>query len=337
MVIRDFKANLADKPYCSHDLSRLLIRSKEHAANYPYIQPNHAHKITYMVFDVDRGRESFFSYLKADLPEPNFICQSESGNAHLFYRLKNPIWTHSRAGTKAIRYFKALKTAITRKIGADEGYCGLISKNPLSSEWRTTELHDGQFELCDLDTFCLNLGQQDSYSPQEAANSITGRNCTLFDTLRLNAYKRVNEYRDSGVRFYDMWLKTLESEAQAINRTFSEPLPHSEVRAVVKSVAKWTWRNYDGTDQTNRGKLGFGETRHTNPELPMLEETEIKRRQSLAAELTHKHQKQNTELKIKQAIDRLNASGKKVTKAGVAKMTGLARENISRNYAHLFN
>jgi hypothetical protein len=286
-----------------------------------------------MVFDVDRGNESALSYLDADLPDPNIISKnSENGNCHLFYQLQQPIWTHSTAGKKAYNYHKAIKDTLTDKIGADKGYCGLISKNPLHEQWHTTELHSGKFELVEL------AGRHDlkQTKPLEAANSIEGRNCTLFDTLRLDAYKRVNEYRDLGARFYDMWLKTLESEAQAINSTFNEPLPYSEIRATAKSIAKWTWRNYDGTDNTNRGKMGFGETRHTNPEAPMLSQEETKRRQSLSAELTNKHRKENTELQIKQAIERLEANGEKVTKAAVAKMTGLARENISRNYAHFF-
>jgi hypothetical protein len=83
--------------------------------------------------------------------------------------------------------------------------------------------------------------------------------------------------------------------------------------------------------------MGFGETRNTNIELPMLPEEERKRRQSLSAELTNKHRKENTELKIKQAIERLKANGEKVTKAKVAEMTKLHRNAISRNYAHFFS
>jgi hypothetical protein len=83
--------------------------------------------------------------------------------------------------------------------------------------------------------------------------------------------------------------------------------------------------------------MGFGETRNTNIELPLLPEEERKRRQSLSAELTNKQRKENTELQIKQAIERLKANGEKVTKAGVAKITGLERARISQNYGHLFD
>jgi hypothetical protein len=340
-ALRDFQENLAVKPYCSHDLQSLIIRSRNKAANFPYIQPNHAQKITWLVFDVDRGHQSALSYEDADLPEPNIITKNPAnGNCHLFYRLAQPVWTHAAAGTKAQSYYKAIKTGLTKQIKADPNYSGLMSKNPLSDEWQTFEIHSGKFALIDLADRAELQWQSEANAMEkeaEAANSILGRNCSLFDTLRFFSYAKVSEYRELGIsRCYDMWLKAVESEAAAINKNFNTALPYSEVRATAKSVAKWTWSNYKPTEQKRRGIMGYGETRHTNPEAPMLTEEEIKRRQSKAAELTNKHRKENTELQIKQAIERLEANGEKVTKAKVAKMTGLHRNAISRNYAHFF-
>jgi hypothetical protein len=341
-ALRDFEDNLAIKPYCSQALHGLIIRSKAKAVNYPYIQPNHACKITWMVFDVDRGWKSALSFLDADLPEPNIITKNpENGNCHLFYRLEQPVWTHATAGIKAQAYYKAIKTGLTTRIGADQGYSGLISKNPLNDKWFTTELHSGQFPLLTLaDRADLRWKTESEriIDEMEAANSLLGRNCTLFDALRFHSYAKVNAYRTLNMsRVYDMWLKSVESEAEAINRGFKEALSLSEIRATAKSVAKWTWNNYNPSEQINRGKMGFGETRHNfNFAAPMLPEQEIKRRQSLSAELTNKHRKENTELQIKQAIERLNANGEKVTKAKVAKITGLDRGNLSENYGDLF-
>ncbi len=336
-ALQDFRENLADNPYCSSDLRfGLTIRNRSKSITYPYIQPNHVCKINWLVFDVDRGYESALSYLDADLPDPNLIIKNPSnGNCHLLYRLEKPIWTHSNAGKKAQDYYEAIRDTLTEKMGADKRYCGLICKNPLHSQWLTTELHAGKFELVKLESRHGVRKKQAQVLPDAANNG--GRNCTLFDLLRFDAYQRVNEYRSAGTRFYDMWLRTLENEAHIINSTFSEPLPYSEIRATAKSVAKWTWRNYSGTEQTNRGKMGFGETRHNfNFAAPMLPKDEVKRRQSLSAQLTNKHRKESTELQIKQAIERLNANGEKVTKAAVAKLTGLHRKGIERNYGYLF-
>jgi hypothetical protein len=111
-----------------------------------------------------------------------------------------------------------------------------------------------------------------------------------------------------------------------------------EIKSTAKSVSHWVWKHYREGEQVQRGKMGFGETRHNyNFNAPLLPEEERKRRQSLSAELTHKHRKENTELKIKQAIERLKANGEDVNKSSVAKMTGLERAGIVRNYSHLFD
>jgi len=340
-ALSDFRVNLADKFYCSLDLSRLIVRKNANAANYPYIQHNHANKISWLVFDVDRGSESALSYQEADLPDPNIIVKNpQNSNCHLFYRLKQPVWTHAAAGTKAQNYYKAIKNGLTKQIRADENYCGLISKNPLHGQWQTTEIHSGQFELVTLGD-CLKSTLKSQANPMEkerdAANSILGRNCSLFDSLRFYAYDNIVDFKRLPNRGYDMWLSAMIDTAADFNSRFNEILPYSEVRAVAKSVAKWTWSNYNPSERKRRGIMGFGETRHNfNFNVPMLDKDEIKRRQSLSAELTNKHRKESTELQIKQAIERLNANGEKVTKAAVAKLTGLHRNAISRNYAHFF-
>ena len=222
-ALRDFEDNLAIKPYCSHDLHRLIIRSRNKAVNYPYIQANQAGKVTWLVFDVDRGDDSALSYENANLPEPNLIVKNRSsGNSHLFWQLQQPIWTHTTAGIKAQSYYKAVRAGITAGIKADSGYCGLICKNPLHDDWDTYELHSGKFALVDLGD-CVNLKwKQENERIAETtttANAILGRNCSLFETLRFFSYAKVADYRESNMnRMYGMWLKAVESEAVVINR-----------------------------------------------------------------------------------------------------------------------
>jgi Replicase family/Primase C terminal 1 (PriCT-1) len=334
-----FKANLPTKPYVSSDLSRLTIRTREEAVNYPYIQPNHPLNMVWLVFDVDRGEQSFYSYEDANLPPPNIVCQNwENANCHLFYQLETPVWMQSNASSKAQAYLKSIRIAITERIQADPCYSGLICKNPLHDRWRTFETNDQLFDLDYLAQF-VDLKWQKSKEEQQISETF-GRNCTLFGTLRLHSYEKISNYKQLsaqlGNRTYDMWLKDVEEQALAINSTFHESLPYSELRATAKSVAKWTWNNYQRGEDKQRGKMGFGETRHTNPEAPMLSDEERKERQRKSAELTNKHRKENTELKIKQAIERLELNGEKITKSAVSKMTGLHRKGIERNYSHLF-
>jgi hypothetical protein len=135
-----------------------------------------------------------------------------------------------------------------------------------------------------------------------------------------------------------MWHNAIEKEAERINTVFPSILGIGEIKSTAKSVSRWVWKHYQEGEQVQRGKMGFGETRHNyNFNAPMLPEEERKRRQSLSAHLTHKHRKESTELKIKQAIERLKANGEKVNKSKVAKITGLERARISQNYGYLFD
>ena len=137
---------------------------------------------------------------------------------------------------------------------------------------------------------------------------------------------------------FALWDKHIHHEADTINREFPNGLAINEVRSTAKSVSQWVWKHYHPSEKCNRGKLGFGITRHNfNFDVPRLAQEEIKHRQRLSAETTNEARKAATEAKIKQAIEQLRATNQKVTRAAVAKMTGLERARISQNYGHLFD
>lgn len=342
-----FMANLPPKPYCSSDLSRLAIRPARTARNYAYIQPNDPYNTRWLVFDMDLGAESFHRFEDAGTATPNLIVQNpENLNCHLLYWLKNPIWVKNTGKQAPQAYLNAVKIAMTQQLGADSRYSGLICKNPLSREWRTTELHNRPYSLDDLskhlDLSLPSIEKDRAKAEKGLINAvINGRNDHLFTVLRLFAYERIAAYSGLSVgssKAFAMWQNAIDKEATRINTDFANVLPLSEVKSTSKSVSKWVWEHYEAGEKVQRGKMGFGETRHNyNFTAPMLPEEERKRRQSLSAHLTHKHRKENTELKIKQAIERLKANGEKVTKSAVAKLTGLDRAGIIRNYSHFFD
>jgi hypothetical protein len=293
---------------------------------------------------MDLGAESFHQFEDKGTATPNLIVQNpENLNCHYLYLLKNPVWVKNTGKQAPQAYLNAIKTAMTAQLSADSRYSGLICKNPINAQWRTTELHSHLHSLDDLAKYVdLSLPsiERDRAKAEKALIDvvINGRNDHLFTVLRLFAYERIARYKGlESSRAYTMWQNAIENEAMRINTDFSNVLGIGEIKSTAKSVSRWTWEHYDAGAKAQRGKMGFGETRNTNIELPMLPEEERKRRQSLSAELTNKHRKENTELKIKQAIERLKANGEKVTKAKVAEMTKLHRNAISRNYAHFFS
>lgn len=344
-----FLANLPPKPYCSDDLRCLSIRPLKTAIKYPYIQPNDPYNVRSVVFDMDLGADSFHQFEDKGTATPNIIVQNpENLNCHYIYLLKTPVWVKDTGKQAPQAYLNAVKGGMTRQLGADTRYSGLICKNPLSRDWRTTELHSHLHSLDDLGKYVdLSLPsiERDRAKAEKGLIDvvINGRNDHLFTVLRLFAYERIASYKGlegsmDSIKLFTMWHRAIEKEAERINTAFPSILGIGEIKSTAKSVSRWVWKHYQEGEQVQRGKMGFGETRHNfNFTAPMLPEEERKRRQSLSAELTNKHRKENTELKIKQAIERLKASGEKVTKSAVAKSAGLAREVISRNYRHLFD
>lgn len=344
-----FLANLPPKPYCSDDLRRLNIRPVKTALKCAYIQPNDPFNTRCVVFDMDLGAESFFQHEEKGTATPNIIVQNpENLNCHYIYLLKNPVWTKNTGRQAPQAYLNAIKIAMTAQLGADSRYSGLICKNPLNRQWRASELHNHPHTLDDLakhlDLSQPSIERDRAKAEKGLANAvINGRNDHLFTTLRLFSYERIGRYFElipaiGSSKAAAMWANAIEKEAIRINTDFPSVLPPNEVKSIAKSVSKWVWEHYQTGERVQRGKMGFGETRHNfNFNAPMLPEEERRRRQSLSAELTNKHRKESTELKIKQAIERLKANGEKINKSKVAKITGLAREVISRNYAHFFD
>ncbi|MDD1607684.1 MAG: replication initiation protein [Methylococcaceae bacterium] len=344
-----FLANLPPKPYCSDDLRRLNIRPAKTAMKYAYVQPNDPYNVRWVVFDMDLGADSFHQFEDKMTATPNLIVQNpENLNCHYLFLLKNPVWIKNTGKQAPQAYLNAVKGAMTRQLGADTRYSGLICKNPINAQWRTSELHTRPYSLDNLGKY-LDLSLPSIERDRAKAEKglidvvINGRNDHLFTVLRLFAYERIASYKglESSIgssKAFAMWHNAIEKEAERINTAFPSILGIGEIKSTAKSVSRWVWKNYQEGEQVQRGKMGFGETRHNfNFTAPMLPEEERKRRQSLSAELTNKHRKENTELKIKQAIERLKANGEKVTKAGVAKITGLDRAGIIRNYSHFFD
>ncbi|MGC9293629.1 MAG: primase C-terminal domain-containing protein [Acidobacteriaceae bacterium] len=87
----------------------------------------------------------------------------------------------------------------------------------------------------------------------------TGRNVTLFHETRFWAYSAIRDYwAPNGL---PRWQKAVLGHVEAINGQFERPLPHSEVKAIAKSIATWTWKKI-----TPQGLRELIERTHT-PEL----------------------------------------------------------------------
>ena len=67
-----------------------------------------------------------------------------------------------------------------------------------------------------------------------------GRNVIVFDSLRRLAYQEVRAFKSTGN--VDGFFRRVFDLAMGLNIQFYEPMCGGEVRAIAKSVSKWTWR-----------------------------------------------------------------------------------------------
>ncbi len=252
-----FTSRLPHKPYCTDELAiGIKPRCKSHAVKKRYIQHNPPPLLAYLIFDVDRP-ESSYAWNDAGLPPPTWVAVNpDNGHSHIAYGLIAPVCRTEAGKAEPLRFAAAIEFAMTLALDADSGYAGLITKNPIHAHWHTfypaTEASNyGLYELAELAEY-VDLPKK---LPRKAKTVGVGRNISAFDSLRKWSYSAVRDYwKPNG---YNAWQNGVFLEAQKINN-FPDPLPISEIKAIAKSVAKWTWQN-----MTPSGFQDYIEQTHT--------------------------------------------------------------------------
>jgi len=219
-------------------------RSRDLALNYPHIQVNSPCRKVWLPFDLDSS-DAVRAHEAADLPAPNIVVENmANGHAHALYQLSVPVTFYARSRQSSIHFLADIQRGMTRRLGADRGYSGHLAKNPISDAWRVHHLRDGAYSLTEL-AHPLRRKVMRRWEADERESGL-GRNVALFDALRKDfAYRDVRRFKAEG-RSQAEFRARLQSIADGLNATmdFHAPLPASEVRGIVKSVANWTWKNF---------------------------------------------------------------------------------------------
>ncbi|WP_312283596.1 replication initiation protein [Candidatus Igneacidithiobacillus taiwanensis] len=262
-------AHAPRKPYCTNDLGAgLRIRPIELALAYRYMQHNPPAQVWTIVLDVDRricDLESLAYCWETKDPEgpvPNAMAiNRENGHGHLFYFLEAGV-TRTQAGRQApLQLLAAVERGLCVKMDADPRYVGLVCKNPAHTDWLVWSFHEQLWTLGELAEYLdLDAAKARRYvpdTPEEAYQE--GRNVFLFHTARKWAYSAIRDYwAPNGL---PQWQDAILGHLRAINGHFPAPLYEPELRAIAKSIAKWTWRRI-----TPAGLQDLIERTHT-PEL----------------------------------------------------------------------
>lgn len=229
------------RPYCGNDLEQgIWIWPRQRALVCLHVQFNHPTVARWLVVDIDRPG-AYFADEDALLPAFNVVMVNPvNGHAHAAYVLDAPVGWHDAALPKPLKLLAAVERGLTRRLGGDRGYAGLLAKNPLHLHWRVEWRRDAPYSL---DELAGSLTEEDMRPDRERASFGFGRNCAIFDQLRTLAYREVLAFKRSG-RSAEAWRSRLFSIALTMNGQFVEPLSDLEVRGIAKSVAKWTWKHF---------------------------------------------------------------------------------------------
>jgi hypothetical protein len=237
-ILNFFYKSLPKSLYCSDFKSANHKDVKKNAYLYKYISPNHAHRQWCLIIDLDYP-DAMMIISNPEIPKPNIICNNtDNGHSHFFYLLKKPVTKSKFTRQAPIRYAAAVESALTSILKGDEGFSGLLCKNPLCNFWETFTCNDKTFTLSELSEK-LDLKFKNNKVPQPILFGL-GRNCSLFDEARVILYSdfrlfdvenRLNEFKDYA---YNLCLR-LNFEL------FPCPLPEQEVKWISTSIVKYCY------------------------------------------------------------------------------------------------
>ena len=320
---QSFINNLPSKPYCSNNLAEgLKIRTKNTAVKHKYIQHNHPEWITCIVFDIDRNA---YEILEDTNCKPNIAIFNavERDRAHFMYRLSQPISKTEKSRQKPIQFLEAIKESMTVGLKADPFFRHFIIKTPYHPDHITHDIRQEPYDLNELADY-FDLSVKPSKQLGQRLDASEGRNNTVFEKLRMIAYKTVMYYRNkqdlAGFQGY-LW-----NEADTINCQFDQPLQQSEIKWIVKSVSKWTYYNFKPKNSKNGKLIDRGRDKEKTAML-----SDLKDRQVYSAIITNKQRVETTQSKIKTAVRRLLARGEKITQKAVAEQAGLGIATVKRH------
>ena len=241
-----FKQRLPARPYCSDNLARegVYRMPLEIALGHLLIQPNTAKRHVCLCFDVDRPSAAM-DWEARNMPPPNLtVMNPANGHAHLIYLLTAPVPVSAVARIKPIQFMAAVQEGLRRGLEADRGYTGLIVKNPVHPHWKTAEWEQQPYELCALaEWVTLPTPAEMRKRVKTPDYAGLGRNCTVFEIVRVQSYRIVRDYwRPGGQQAFER--AVLNAVLWSNHRDIGNPLDQKECRTIAKSISRWTWQHF---------------------------------------------------------------------------------------------
>ena len=161
-----------------------------------------------------------------DLPTPNvYATRTATGHAQIFYLLDRPVHRGDQARAKPLHYLARVSEYYRASLGADSGYTGVLSSNPIHGDYQASYPRSDPYTLADLASWIPK-----GWRVPRLATTAEGRNNALFAAL----CKLALRCSDDGLL---QWARTINSE-------FAVLLADAEVRVTWGSVCRYRarWR-----------------------------------------------------------------------------------------------
>lgn len=246
-------ASMPNKPYCSDDLGcGIRPRTYKTAITRRYVQVNPPHLRHFLLFDLDYPGAAI-AWEEANLLMPAWAAMNrENGHAHLAYALHTPILTADFKGRlEPLRYLATIEACIRAYLRGDDGYSGLITKNPMHPHWQLLRgVPDAirGYSLRDLEN-CIDVNDFAKCKPYvhkyQKRTDMTGlgRNCTVFADVSRWAYRAILPFKREGITRI-AWENEVLAQCQNVNADFREALSYNELKCIARSIAKWVYANF---------------------------------------------------------------------------------------------
>lgn len=234
------------RPLASDDLRAGIYRqSRPSALTRRYIEANPHALSNLLVVDIDH-EDALMRALWDRSPRkerpgwlPNAVIENPTnGHAHAVWALAEPVTRTEYARRKPLALAAAVVEGLRRATGGDEGYSGLITKNPTHASWDASWWTDELYTLGYLQQRLEALGTMPAPSWRRTKRRNTvglGRNCSIFESARTWAYREVRHHFGDPESF----TRAVYTHVHELNAEFPEPLRDSETKAIAKSISTW--------------------------------------------------------------------------------------------------
>ena len=243
------------RPFCANEDSQIVGRfdAKTAWATFPKLELQPPHAYAAIILDCDSDSiQNLETPGKAwwggnPSPTPSWMVVNthprsatrRAGGIHCVYALEIPVARHKAAHRLPLAYLAHIADRLSYHLGADPGYQGVITRNPINPgpECYT---HWGRM-------FPYTLTELDKHLPKGRPPSrrLTGigRNCDLFRSMVSEVFRP----RWADTLGAQGWSETWLDHVRGQNAAMFAPdvMPDSECRSIAKSCFRYWTLNYD--------------------------------------------------------------------------------------------